>query len=410
MSHPAEVSRPTSDEPAVDASEPKGSPQTEGQSARQQRLTVWIALIVALVGLLQAGTPPRVAMLCLIAVAAVLSLSIRWRVGPIALLTLLVVGLALRIGAGSGFSDVLNVSQAATREMLAGGNPYGHGFEESFPPGAPFAYGPVALLWYLPRLDDPKSMELLAASAMLVALAVRGRPIGLAVYAVTPALVVVSSDGSNDTSAGLLILLSLLTAVRWPTGGGALLAVAVAFKPYALAWLPGLIAYAGTIWPLLAFIIVSLITWGPALVAWGPSSMISSFQQANGLHQAAYYSLAFGLDTQAISKDAYQLIRLAAGLALAVLSFVLVRSATSFIIMGVLVFLATLFLGFWATFSYVSAIAPIVCWHLDDWLGLGQGRVIWPGDPVRAVTVWVDARWPVRSPGPAVIESSPISA
>ena len=38
-----------------------------------------------------------------------------------------------------------------------------------------------------------------------------------------------------------------------------------------------------------------------------------------------------------------------------------------------------------ARFAYLAAVAPILCWHLDDWLGLG-GRVIWPGDPVRRVT------------------------
>ena len=62
-----------------------------------------------------------------------------------------------------------------------------------------------------------------------------------------------------------------------------------------------------------------------------------------------------------------------------------------------LVFAATLFLGWWGTFAYFAAVAPILCWNLDDWLGLGSGRVVWPGDPVRRVTTWADRRWPVRS-------------
>jgi hypothetical protein len=41
-------------------------------------------------------------------------------------------------------------------------------------------------------------------------------------------------------------------------------------------------------------------------------------------------------------------------------------------------------------------VAPILCWSLDDWLGLGAARVAWPGDPVGALTAWVDARWPIR--------------
>ena len=59
------------------------------------------------------------------------------------------------------------------------------------------------------------------------------------------------------------------------------------------------------------------------------------------------------------------------GVLLAVLSLRLVRSAASLIIVGALIFGATLFLGFWSTFAYLAAVAPIICWHLDDWLGLG---------------------------------------
>ena len=75
------------------------------------------------------------------------------------------------------------------------------------------------------------------------------------------------------------------------------------------------------------------------------------------------------------------------------------RSAASLVIVGALIFGATLFLGFWSTFAYLAAVAPIICWHLDDWLGLGAQRVVWPGDPVRAVTIWADRRWPVVHPG-----------
>jgi len=74
-----------------------------------------------------------------------------------------------------------------------------------------------------------------------------------------------------------------------------------------------------------------------------------------------------------------------------------VRSAASLIIGGTLIFGATLFLGWWGSFAYLVAVAPVLCWHLDDWLGLGRFRVVWPGDPVRRVTTWADNNWPVRS-------------
>jgi hypothetical protein len=369
-------------------------------------LAVWLALVVALVGLLQTGTPPRVAVLSLIVVAITLAISLRWRVAGSAVVVLLLVGMALRMAPASGFSDVLVVTEAAIREMLAGGNPYGHGYAESLPPGAPFAYGPLALLWYLPSLDEPQRLELLAAMVVLILLAVRGRPLGLAVYAVTPAFVVSATDGANDTTAGLLILAALLVAVRAPLAGAVLLAVAVAFKPYALAWLPGLIAYAGAIGPLLAFLAASAVLWLPAVLAWGPGSLLWSFREADGLHARPYYSLAYGIDAPAeVPKGAWNVLRIAVGLLLAVLSLVWVRSATSLVIAGTLVFAAVLFLGWWGTFAYLAAVAPVLCWHLDDWLGLGGQRVIWPTDPVRTVTSVVDSRWPVLRPGGGVIEA-----
>ncbi len=368
-------------------------------------LAIWLALIVALVGLLQSGTPPRIAVLSLIVIAITLAASLRWRIGPLVVIVLLVVGIALRLAPSSGFSDVLVVSEAATREMLAGGNPYGHGFAESFPPGAPFAYGPLALLWYLPSLDALGRLELLASFVVLGALAFRGRPLGLAIYAVTPALLVSATDGSNDTTAGLLILIALVVALRAPIAGGVLLALATAFKPYALAWLPGLIAYAGAVVPLLAFVAASAVIWLPALLAWGPDSLLWSFRKADQIHAQPYYSLAYAVGSpENVPKGLWQAIRIGAGVLLAAASFLLVRSAPSMIILGTLVFGATLFLGWWGTFAYLAAVAPVLCWHVDDWLGLGRQRVVWPGDPVRSVTAWADNHYPVRFPGSNVIE------
>lgn len=375
-----------------------GTPDLAQRPTPRTELAIWLALVVALVGLLQTGTPPPVVVLALIVVAATLAVSLRWRIGPAVVVVLLLVGLALRAVPSTGFSDVLTVTEAAVREVLAGGNPYGHGFEESFPPGAPFAYGPLALLWYLPALDDPGSLEFLAAAIVLGLLTLRGRPLGLAVYAVTPAFVVATGDGSNDTTAGLLILVALLAAVRAPVAGAVLLAAAVAFKPYALAWLPGLLAYGGIIAPLVAFLATSVVAWVPTLIAYGPREMLWSLREADALHGPAYYSLAYGLGApEAVPKPVWNGIRVALGVGLALGNLFLVRSASALIIGGTLVFGATLFLGWWGSFAYFAAVAPILCWHLDGWLGLERHRVVWPGDPVRRVTVWVERRWPVRS-------------
>lgn len=364
----------------------------------------WLALLVAAALLTWTGTPPTMVVASLLVVVATLLVSLRFAVAPVALVVLMGVGLALRAAAvGGGWSDVMLVTDAAIRRMLEGGSPYGVGYRESIPPGAPFAYGPIALLWYLPAHGGPGRMETLLTMSVVVALAVRGRPLGLALYATLPPLLITATDGSNDTSAGVLILVALIVAQRAPVAGGALLAIGAAFKPYALAWLLPLLAYAGVTGPLTAFLVGSVIAWGWAVVAWGPRPIMDSLAQAEGVHAVPYYSLAWvSQDLWRMPETAWSVLRYGLGLAVAVLGWMEVRTARSFVVVGCAVFMVTLFAGWWSTFAYLAALAPVVCWHLDDWLGLADLRVRWPGDPVGRVSAWVDARWPVRRPWPTL--------
>ena len=374
-------------------------------AAPRTDLAVWLGLLTAALLLVGIGTPPIDIVAALLLVTATLFLCLRWRLGMLAVGVLLVVGFWLRADAVfGGFSDVLTVTQAAIRAATAGLNPYGVGYQESMPPGAPFAYGPLALLWYLPSVTQPGRLELLVSLGFVTVLAMRGRVLGLAIYAVLPALLVTAADGSNDTSAGLFLLVALLVAERRPLAGGFLLALAAAFKPYALAWLPPLLAYGGIAGPLLAFIVGSLIAWGPALVLWGPGPIFESLRKAEGLHVQAYYSLAWAVGgTRWLTESAWGVFRFAAGAAVVVAGWRMVRTARSMVVVGAAIFLVTLFTGWWSTFAYLAAIAPVICWHLDDWLGLGDQRVVWPGDPVGQLSNWVDARWPILRPWSAEV-------
>ncbi|HYN69893.1 MAG TPA: hypothetical protein VEX41_06770 [Candidatus Eisenbacteria bacterium] len=342
-------------------------------------LRVRLALLVGLLLVLQPGGPTSVALLAMAVLLATLVASLEWRIERVALVVLLGVGLALRIAIKDQVgSDVLDVVAAAIDRTLGGENPYGVGYDASNPPGAPYPYGPLALLWYLPFADRPRVVELLVSAAILTALAIRGRFLGLAVYATAPVLVSLTSDGSNDTSAGLLILAALLAAGRRPVLGGILLAVAVAFKPYALAWAPGLLWWGGGA-AATGFLVASVVAWAPVLLVWGPGSFLRSVQMADAAHLAPYYS--FGAIWEGVLKqpapvellDRFKLVlgALTAGIGL--------RFATSIdrvIVVGIIVFLVTLYAGYWATFAYVAAIAPIVCWRLDDWFGLGTRPLV----------------------------------
>jgi hypothetical protein len=365
----------------------------------------WLALLVAAALLTWTGTPPTMVVACLLAVVATLLVALRWAIEPVALMVLMLAGIALRAAAvGGGWSDVMLVTDAAIRTMLAGQSPYGIGYPESIPPGAPFAYGPIALLWYLPAQGGPGRLETLLTFTIVVVLAIRGRPLGLALYATLPPLLVTATDGSNDTSAGVLLLIALVVAQRAPIAGGVLLAVAAAFKPYAVAWLPPLLAYAGVTGPLLAFLVGSIAAWGWAVIAWGPRPILDSLGNAEGVHAVPYYSLAWvAKDLWSMPQASWSAFRYAAGLAVAILGWREVRTARSFVVLGCAIFVVTLFAGWWSTFAYLAALAPLVCWHLDDWLGLEPLRVRWPGDPVGRVSAWVDARWPVRKPWPALV-------
>jgi hypothetical protein len=357
---------------------------------------VWLALLVAALLLAGVGTPRTTQVFCLLLVVATLFLSLRFRVGAAAVIVLVIVGVLMRSAfVGAGQSDVLAVTGMAIEHMLGGGNPYGVGYPGPSSTGAPFAYGPLALLWYLPS-TDPLVVEMGVSLLILLVLAIRGHLLGLAAYAASAVLLVTASDGSNDTSAGLFVLVALLAAQRSALAGGALLGLAVAFKPYALAWLPPLLVFWGPGAVLLGFGAAALATWGPVLLIWGPASVLTSLRMAEAVHQRAYYSLAYGLSMDPALRALLESLRFVAGGLLAASSWLLVRSPASMIVWGSAIFLVTLFTGYWSTFAYFAALAPVLCWHLDEWLGLGEGRVRWPTDPVGRLSAWVDARWPIR--------------
>lgn len=267
-------------------------------------------------------------------------------------------------------SDVLKVTVAAIDRMLAGGDPYGIGYQESTPPGAPFPYGPVALAWYLPVRGAPELMELGAAVIVSIVLALQGRLVGLAVYAASPVLLATAVDGSNDTSLGLMLLAAFMVARRWPVAGAGLLALAVGFKLSALAWVPAYLAWAGAR-AAGGFVAVSTIAWAPIIAQWGIASFLRSTAMANDLHRAVIWSLGQIIrDVTGVTVEALDQLRVVLGGIVAAASLMLRRSLDGVILGGALVYLVTLHAGNWSTFAYFAALAPLACWRLDDWLGM----------------------------------------
>jgi hypothetical protein len=264
------------------------------------------------------------------------------------------------------------------RRTFLGFNPWGHGFSSSRPTGAPFPYGPIGLFWYTPAIDAPRDLELFVSCSILAMLAVHGRPVGLAVYATAPTLVLTATDGSNDTSAGLLILIALVLAAKRPWLGAVALAVAIAFKPYAAAWAPALLVYGG--WSSVAALgLTSLVVWAPSAINWGIFNYFRSLQMAEDTHFSTYWSLGVIYEqvfARSAPRDGLNAARLVLAATIGTTTLWFIKSMDRVILSGILVFAIVMFGGYWGSYAYLGAIAPIICWRLDDWLGIPAPSMI----------------------------------
>jgi hypothetical protein len=361
----------------------------------ERDLPTWTALGFALALTIQPANVGAVRLAVLAVLLITILVARVFRLGWFGIGILLVAGIALRLGVPDHrASDVLDVTAFALRQAFLGVSPWGHGFNISRPPGAPLPYGPLGVFWYAPAPDDPRSVELFASCAILALLAVRGRPVGLAVYAMAPTLILTATDGSNDTSAGLLILGALVLGSRRPWLGAAVLAVAVAFKPYAAAWAPALLAYGG-IPAVVAFATATVVVWAPSALSWGLDKYVVSLGLADATHHAPYWSLGViweEITQQAAPQLLLDRLRLVAGAVVALVSLPFARSIDFVILSGILVFSIVMFGGYWGTYAYVGAIAPIICWRLDDWLGIAAPAIL-------ARAPWAPPAGGVSSPG-----------
>jgi hypothetical protein len=342
----------------------------------------WLfALGIALVLAIQPNWPDRTAVAVAGAIALTLVAAARWQLRWLPVVVLVGCGVALRLAMFHvNGSDVSDVTRVAIMTVQHGGDPYGVGYISSRPAGAAFPYGPLALLWYLPSVQDPTIVEFGVSLALMLYFALRagnGRPVGLAIFALAPPLVLATVDGSNDTSAGLLILAALVVAVRRPVAGAAILAAAVAFKPYAIAWVPPLVIWAG-IPSLLAFVAASVVAWSPVLFVWGPGSYLRSLAMAQESHlRQAYWSLGAILDGFAPGAGrALETIRYFLSGAVAIVGGLRVRSIDGVIVVGAIVFVIAQFAGYFGSYVYLGAVAPILCWRVDDWLRRGLPEVL----------------------------------
>jgi hypothetical protein len=243
-------------------------------------------------------------------------------------------------GLFGGQTDQIVVSQAAAALAWAGGNPYGVGYPESVPAGAPFAYGPLMLLW----AGGGIWAEAAASIGVLILLGASRSWLTLAVIGGWPTLVDTVTVGVNDSGPGLFITAGLLMLRHSPLAGGALLAIAAGLKPYALAWFPAAIGFAG-VPALLGLALASIAVWSP-LLFWSPASFLKSLDLARAIHPVPENSL---------NMPALRIL----AVPIAIASLLASKWAVA-VFCGAAIFVIILFLDTWASIGYLLAVLPIV--------------------------------------------------
>ena len=365
-----------------------------GQASLLAGIAIFLGTLVA--GRAQDLLPSPERLVLVFAAMVVLALialpALRPHATLIVVLLLLGGGLLLRWVSAThpGGSDVLPVTNEAISVVLGGGNPYDHFYESSRPPGAPFPYPPVNLLVHLPGhllagLDGVRATEFVAGWIVLIALArvalQDGHPLAipmLAIYAGLGNLVNLVGDGSNDTSAGALLVLFMLALVRadgedrWRAIlAGILAAAALGTKQSALP-----LVIAGSAWLLhadrlqfrryLAALLVTLLVVSvPFLVIAGPVGYVRALTAFAGFHEDVYgwniWVLAQQMQWPVASREDALVVGTVLGLgAMLVIALLPYRSVRTALVAGT-VGTAVLFLAQrWTAYSYFAQLVSIL--------------------------------------------------
>ena len=271
-------------------------------------------------------------------VPAFLALSLRSR----ALLAGACIGLAanfLRLAyIGIGYSTQVDHARNAAARAFDGMSPYGVLLSSTSAPPEPYVYGPLGLLWWQPG----PIVELIAAIAVTILLIRTHSWLTLAVYSGLPFSVFLTTTGVNDYSPGFLIAGAFLLMRTRPGLGAALLGVAAAVKPYALAWFLPAVGYGGWVVAASLFGMTALL-WSP-LVVWGPANYLRSLQLNDSVHPVS---------ANALNLPILRLLAIPLSL-LGLFS----RRWENAVLLGAAVFVVYLFSGQWASLGYWVAVIP----------------------------------------------------
>jgi hypothetical protein len=157
-------------------------------------------------------------------------------------------------------------------------------------------------------------------------------------------------QGVNDFTPGLLIAAGLLLLRNRPLLGGVVLGLAAAIKPYAFAWFPAAIGFAG-VPALVGLVATSSVLWSPLLV-WGVDDYLKSVAMARAVH----------VIPNALNIPELRVL----GIPIAIASL-WSRKWEFVVAAGSIVFVIVLFFDHWASRGYWLAITPILGIAFEGW-------------------------------------------
>jgi len=236
--------------------------------------------------------------------------------------------------------DQMIVSRAALAVALGGGTPYGFGYAESVPPGAPFPYGPLGLL--TPLLGQVG--ETVAFAAVAGILAWQRALFTLVFFGASLQWVELGACGMNDMVPGLLVVGGLLLVERRRhVSGSFLVALSAGIKPYSFAWFPALIAYGGLA-TAVVLVVTAALAWLPVLF-WGPLTYLESVK---GAWVVQHRQVQNTIDMPILRVLVVPLVALS----------LLVRSWEGMVLAGSAIFLLMMTTDYWMSYGYLMVVLP----------------------------------------------------
>lgn len=367
------------------------------QLPEDRTTTFWTSVAIAFVLLVHNGREP-VFLIALAILPILLLLFLRKpHLWPLAvyLLIFAALGRYTRYFRQTYASDTLLAIRDHIGYFLAGKNVYDQVVMAQAGP-TPFTYLPFSLFWYLPaRLltVDLRFFEMLVSMAVVPLVFVYGRilrtwkhlPV-VAVVALTPFLLDLSADGSNDNSAIFLLLVALLLFVcRFPelkqpqfresriaptmVVSAVVLGLVASFKHYVVFFLIFFVPYliGKRMWRYVGIFLVTVGIVSLPFILASPAGFAKSlfFIEIGNFHSVwgwnIWVALRDGLGIVASRREMWLVRTIATGsVVLGLLKFFRLTSIQRVLIAGSVTMFVYLVTSDWTTYAYFTFLVPLV--------------------------------------------------